>query len=134
MKKGIVIAVGILMLFALATSCYAAGEREARIVNQYRKLCAQEKETEQLLEGTRVTLREIQGRLRERRVADKEIQALMRQIADLDKQIEELKKEEEPKLKIGEKVLEEAEEYSKKDFEGLKYKELKNEVQPSPEV
>lgn len=83
MKKGIVIVLGIWILFALATICYAQN-REAQIVNQYRTLCAQEKETEQLLEGTQAALQEIQGRLRERRVADKEIAALKKTIKGLE--------------------------------------------------
>ena len=98
MKKGIVILITLLLLASLVTTCYAAA-RKAQIVNQYRTLCAQEKETEQLLEGTQAALQEIQGRLRERRVADKEIAALKKTIKGLEeqileKQIKELTKEE----------------------------------------
>ncbi len=103
MKKGIIIAIGILMLFALATICYAQN-REAQIVNQYRTLCAQEKETEQLLEGTQAALQEIQGRLRERRVADKEIRALKKTIKKLEKQREETLKKEADRKEVNKKA------------------------------
>ncbi len=89
----------IVVILAIMTISAFAQNREGQIVNQYRTLCAQEKETEQLLEGTQAALQEIQGRLRERRMADREIAALKKTIKGLEeqileKQIKELTKEE----------------------------------------